>query len=122
MATRPKGFPHLPALPVPLFACGHIYLCRSREEWVAAHKALGSEAQMLDRMGAANTFHGNGAPDIYLLGVFADAPDVLAHEAAHLVFDICGRVGVRVAAGEANETFCYLLGAVVAFAAAELGG
>ena len=72
---------------------------------------------MFDRRGAANTFrHTGGGKDIYLLGVFDGRVSTLAHEAAHIVFDICRTVGVEIEAGRANETFCYLLDAIVSFA------
>lgn len=112
----PGKFPKLPKMAVPLFSPGTIFLCQTREEWIAAHRALGSTASMLERRGAANTFRGQGVPDIYLLGVFDGAPATAAHEAAHLVFDICAQAGVKVVPGEANETFCHLLDAVVEFA------
>lgn len=116
-------FNQLPSFEVPLFQCGLVYLCLSREDWENAHSEMSSNAQMLDRQGAANTFRNlNGGHDIYLLGVFDGNPSTLAHEAAHIVFDICGSVGVDVVIGEANETFCYLLEAIVEFAMKKIKG
>ncbi len=111
----------LPKLEVPLFQSGLVYVCRTPEEWAAAHEGLGAERYMTDRRGAANTFrHLSGGQDIHLLGIFDGSPSTLAHEAAHIVFDICHSVGVEVKGGRANETFCYLLDAIVAFAAQKL--
>lgn len=107
----------LPKIAIPLFDCGTVYLCRTRNEWQQAHRSLGAEAQLLDRCGSANTFRSlTGDRDIYLLGIFDNNVATLAHESAHLVFDICETVGVDVERGRANETFCHLLDTIVAFA------
>lgn len=112
-----KSLKHLPRLDIPLFNSGCLYLCLNSEGWRECHLELGVEPQMLDRRGAANTFrHTGGGKDIYLLGVFDGKASTLAHEAAHIVFDICRSVGVEVEPGKANETFCYLLDAIVSFA------
>lgn len=111
----------LPNLEVPLFRSGLVYICRTTDEWVTAHEALGAEPLMMERRGAANTFRSiSGGQDIHLLGVFDASPSSLAHEAAHIVFDICHSAGIEVEAGKANETFCYLLDAIVEFAIQEL--
>ncbi|EFF2366490.1 hypothetical protein F9L31_19480 [Escherichia coli] len=39
----------------------------------------------------------------------------IAHECAHMAFDICSRVGVDVEPGRANETYCYLMSRLVEF-------
>lgn len=105
-----------PMMPVPLFESGKIYFCSTRGKWKEAHEALGAVAKMLDRRGAANTFRAtDGSPDIYLLGVFDHSVATLAHESAHLVFDICEAVGIDVERGRANETFCHLLDKIVEF-------
>ena len=110
-----------PKLEVPLFQSGFVYVCRTREEWLIAHEQLDAEATMTDRRGAANTFrHLSGGQDIHLLGVFDGSASTLAHEAAHIVFDICHTVGIEINSGGANETFCYLLDAIVAFASQNL--
>ena len=112
-----KLLTRLPSLDIPLFNSGRLYLCLNAEDWKECHSELGAEPQMLDRCGVANTFrHTSGGKDIYLLGVFDGRVSTLAHEAAHIVFDICRSVGVEVEAGKANETFCYLLDAIVSFA------
>ncbi|WP_133141452.1 hypothetical protein [Moraxella caviae] len=82
-----------------------------------AHEVLSSSATLLDRVGGANTFrHTKGGLDIYLLGVFDNKVSTIAHEAAHIAFDICHTVGIEVSTGRANETFCYLLDFLVGFA------
>ncbi len=107
----------LPKLEVPLFRSGAVYICRTVEQWTQAHEALGAEPKMMGRAGAANTFrHLSGGQDVYLLGIFDGRSSTLAHEAAHIVFDICHSVGVEVEGGKANEPFCYLLDAIVGFA------
>lgn len=110
-------FDSLPCLEVPLFKSGNIYICVTLDEWEAAHNELGAEPKMLGRSGAANTFRElNGGQDIYLIGAFDGKPSTLAHEVAHIVFDICHFVGIEVESGKANETFCYLLDTIVEFA------
>lgn len=100
---------------IPLFECGDIYLCRTRQEWIKAHESLGATADLLDRKGAANTFRSNQG-DIYILGWFDGSFATLAQEAAHLAFDICASVGVEVSAGRSNETYCYLLDWIIRLA------
>lgn len=110
------GFPELPGIPVPLFDSADVYFCFSREDWENAHNSLGSNSACQDRRGAANTFRSlNRQRDIHLVGVFDGRCSTLAHECAHIIFDICDHAGVRVVTGEANETFCYLLDALFAF-------
>lgn len=107
----------LPQFKLPLFSGHSVYLCVNKEEWEAAHLSLGVEAKMLDRKGTANSFQSlSGQDDVHLLGVFDGKTSTLAHEAAHIVFDICHLIGVDVQAGKANETFCYLLDHIMQFA------
>lgn len=101
---------------IPLFESGRVYLCATRKDWVRSHEALGARADMTDRRGGANTFKSaDGGLDIHLLGVFDQSAATLAHESAHLVFDICDAVGIEVQSGKANEAFCYLLDKIVEF-------
>jgi hypothetical protein len=84
--------------------------------WEHAHTALGSVACCQGRKGAANTFRFlRVSRDVHLIGVFDGLYSTLAHEFAHIAFDICQDAGVRVVPGETNETFCYLLDALFAF-------
>lgn len=102
---------------IPLFKSGKVYLCKTQQEWIDAHRALNAEVKLLDRVGASNSFkHLDGGMDIHLLGWFDQKPSTLAHESAHLIFDICHEIGIRVESGQANETFCYLLDSLVEFA------
>ena len=117
LGGKVKFLAQLPSLDIPLFSSGRLHLCLNIKDWKECHSELGAEPQMLDRCGAANTFrHISGGRDVYLLGVFDGRVSTLAHEAAHIVFDICRSVGVEVEAGKANETFCYLLDVIVSFA------
>lgn len=69
----------------------------------------------------ANTFNGashtmsseNGV--LHVIGVFNGKLSTIAHECAHMAFDICSRVGVDVEPGRANETYCYLMSRLVEF-------
>lgn len=111
------NFPSLPKYHVPLFEGRYVYLCLTKDDWINAHQYVGATAKNLDRRGAANSFHSlSGDEDIHLLGVFDGQTSTLAHEAAHLVFDICHLVGVEVEVGRSNETFCYLLDSIIRFA------
>lgn len=107
----------LPLFDVPLFENSRIYLCRNKTQWQEAHQYLGATADKLDRKGATNTFQSlSGKKDVHLLGVFDGTMSTLAHEAAHITFDICHLAGVEVETGKANETFCYLLDSIMRFA------
>lgn len=116
-------FERLPRLEIPLFQCGFIYLCQNHQDWELAHEEMGSPAALMDRRGGSNAFRNlSGGQDIYILGIFDGSAATAAHEAAHIVFDICHSVGVSVECGKANETFCYLLDAIVEFAYQKLKG
>lgn len=107
----------LPKFDVPLFDNSYVLLCRNIEEWTLAHQHFGAKADKLDRCGAANTFRSlSGEKDVHLLAVFDRRFSTLAHESAHIVFDICHLAGVDVEAGKSNETFCYLLDKLFQFA------
>lgn len=107
----------LPRMNVPLFDNSYILLCRNTNEWISAHQYFGAKADKLDRRGAANTFRSlSGEKDVHLLAVFDQRLSTLAHESAHIVFDICHLSGVDVEVGKSNETFCYLLDKVFQFA------
>lgn len=107
---------HLPHTTIPLFNSGILYICRTPKEWIDAHNQLNAEPNLLDRVGGANTFKNTqGGLDIHLIGVFDNKPSTIAHEVAHIVFDICHTVGIEVQTGQANETFCYLLDCLVDF-------
>lgn len=119
MDCESNGIGTLPYIEVPLFQSGLVYLCQTPDQWEKAHEELGATATMIQRRGAANTFRSlTGGKDIHLLGVFDGTAATLAHEAAHIVFDVCHSVGINVEPGMANETFCYLLDTLVEFGAA----
>lgn len=106
----------LPSMKIPLFESGIVYFINNKEDWADVHKELNTTPTMRGEVGQANTFVSNNSqPDIHLLGVFDESVSTLAHESAHLAFDVCDSVGVEVEAGKANETFCYLLDSIVAF-------
>lgn len=52
---------------------------------------------------------------LHVIGVFNGKLSTIAHECAHMAFDICSRVGVDVESGRANETYCYLMSRLVEF-------
>ncbi|RQQ54288.1 hypothetical protein [Burkholderia stagnalis] len=106
MAKRkPQGI-----FPAPLFG-GDVIVCRDLDEWRAACEFFDVED---DAEGfAGRTFqirNTDTGKRVYLIGVFDRSVATLTHELAHAVFFLAGHVGVDVAAGETNETFCYLLG------------
>ncbi|OOF53893.1 hypothetical protein BKK55_10865 [Rodentibacter genomosp. 2] len=107
----------LPKMRVPLFNCGTIYFCQSKQEWEACFAAF----NVVDRdnrpvSGSATTLVNHTTGDTaYLLGVFNNDVSTAAHEAAHVAFYICRDVGVTVSAEDSNETFCYLVSNIMEF-------
>ena len=104
-------WPKLPRFFVPLFHCANVYLCRSKEEWQQAEKALGvSLADVSTFNGMCRQFvNDETGENLYLVGVFDNNAATLVHECAHATFYCCNDVGVTVDTGSANETYCYLL-------------
>lgn len=107
---KPK-WPKLPRYLIPLFECAHVYLCRSREEWSQACAVLGIGPGSIEMLSGATVPVRNieTGENLYLLGVFNGDIATLAHESAHIAFYVCGDAGVPTPAGEANESYCYLL-------------
>lgn len=104
-------WPKLPRFFVPLFHCANVYLCRSKEEWQQAEKALGvSLADVRMFNGACRHFFDDvTGENVYLIGVFDNSVSTLVHECAHVSFYVCSDVGVTTKPEDANETYCYLL-------------
>ncbi|MCN9006739.1 hypothetical protein MLP03_02570 [Escherichia coli] len=105
---------NVPKMLVPLFESGTIVLCRDFPEWQRLHQKLGVDVHDSDANGASHTMSSeNGV--LHVIGVFNGKLSTIAHECAHMAFDICSRVGVDVEPGRANETYCYLMSRLVEF-------
>lgn len=104
-------WPKLPSYLIPLFNSAHIYLCRSKEEWVQAHLVIGVEHSGLEfSNGLCRHFNNEKTGEnIYLIGVFDNSLATLVHECAHATFYCCSDVGVTTNPADSNETYCYLL-------------
>lgn len=99
---------NVPKMLVPLFESGTIVFCRDFPEWQRLHQKLGVDVHDSDANGASHTMSSeNGV--LHVIGVFNGKLSTIAHECAHMAFDICSRVGVDVEPGRANETYCYLM-------------
>lgn len=106
----------LPKMRVPLFECGDIYFCKTKEEWEKVFQFLNLQSDISPEVvGLATSFKSNAGHRVYLIGVFDQSISTLAHESAHIAFDICHDVGVNVLPENANEIFCYLLTRLVEF-------
>ncbi|HHU7963203.1 TPA: hypothetical protein ACUKG2_004772, partial [Escherichia coli] len=82
--------------------------------WQRLHQKLGVDVHDSDANGASHTMSSeNGV--LHVIGVFNGKLSTIAHECAHMAFDICSRVGVDVEPGRANETYCYLMSRLVEF-------
>ncbi len=81
-----------------------IVFCFSLEDWRTEKRRYGIESDD-EFNGICAVVHGS----LYVIAVLDGSVCTLAHEIAHAVFFILGYVGVDTDAGEANETFCYLL-------------
>ena len=105
---------NVPKMLVPLFESGTIVFCRDFPEWQRLHQKLGVDVHDSDANGASHTMSSeNGV--LHVIGVFNGKLSTIAHECAHMAFDICSRVGVDVEPGRANETYCYLMSRLVEF-------
>ncbi|MDE9528072.1 hypothetical protein [Xenorhabdus bovienii] len=106
-----KGYPFMR---VPLFESGYIVFCHSWRQWEALHAHLDVYSGEEGSNGMSRTVSSESGV-LHIIGVFNDKNSTLAHECAHVAFDICHRVGVNVSTGEANETFCYLISRLIEF-------
>lgn len=115
------SWPKLPSMKVPLFDNGTVYLCRNFDEWKSAHAAAGLEVDddLQYSSGLCRYIHHAGKRR-FLVCINSGEFSTLAHELAHVAFDVCGLAGVPCEEGKGNETFCYLLGAMMGNFAGEL--
>lgn len=111
MISTLKDFPHIE---VPLFCCGEIVFCNGWQMWSAIHDLLDADPGSELCNGASRTFSSNEGV-LHIIGLFNGENSTLAHECAHMAFDICSRVGVDIEQGGANETFCHLVSRLVHF-------
>lgn len=105
----------LPKMKVPLFETGEVVFCADINEWLNLHNRLGVDAGGELTNGASRTLHNDATVRLHIIGVFNGKESTLAHECAHIAFDICSCAGVTVQPGEANETYCYLISRLVDF-------
>lgn len=103
---------------VPLFECGRIIVCFTRKSFAKQYRKYHDEDIDDDVLngssGLFKEFHNTDTGDNrYIIGVFNNQYGTLCHEAAHATFAILDAVGVPAEPGEANETFCYMLGYIV---------
>lgn len=108
------AWPRLPSMKVPLFDNGTVYLCRDFEEWSAVHAAAGLAVDDDHRHSSGlcrYIYHRTKRR--YVVCINSGKASTLAHELAHISFEICNLAGVPCREGEGNETFCYLLGALM---------
>jgi hypothetical protein len=104
-------WPKLPSYLVPLFQCATIYLCRSKQEYIDAMKAIGCSADGISlNNGLCRHFvNDSSSENFYIVGVFDGKLSTLVHECAHATFFCCSDAGVDIDASKANETYCYIL-------------
>lgn len=105
----------LPKMTVPLFESGTIVFCSDFSEWHSLHGKLGIDTEDTGSNGLSHTLSSDKGT-LHIIAVFNGKLSTLAHECAHMAFDICNRVGVEVEPGRANETYCYLISRLVEFA------
>ncbi|MCS3430040.1 hypothetical protein [Klebsiella sp. BIGb0407] len=102
-----------PTFSVPLFNCSDVILFLDRDDAVKYLRRMGRDFDLSGMNGFAYTHHRDGKTPIMMMGVFLHEPQILAHEACHIAFDICQLVGVPTPNDQINETFCYLVQRIV---------
>lgn len=103
---------------VPLFDCATIYFCQSAEEVEDFCKQADAAPIDLAGINGLSTRYINTKTGerMILIAVLNGEIPTLAHEASHAVFSLCEMIGVDVEVGKSNETFCYLVSAIMKFA------
>lgn len=104
---------------VPLFECGEVVFCQNWHEWEILHRRLGVDGGMQFGNGASRSLSSQKGT-LFIIGVFNNELSTLAHECAHIAFDICNRAGVVAEPGRANETFCHLVSRLVSFGVSKM--
>ena len=104
---------------VPLFECGEVIFCQSWNDWSELHDRINVDGGEHTGNGASHTVS-SVKGTLFIIGVFNGSWSTLAHECAHIAFDVCKKVGVTVEPGLPNETFCYLISRLVAFCESEM--
>lgn len=110
-----KKIAKTPSLRIPLFDIGIVYFCKNKNSWNQVMTRLGLEELACDGIrGVSRYIEMDGTGErIFIIGVFSGGVGTLAHECAHATFWICEAVGVSVSKDVSNETYCYLLDALV---------
>lgn len=111
MARRSKApakWLEIPVFPIPIYG-GRLMLCCTREEWESVAWAYDGDPDTENCKGLAIRYL-NDEGRTYVIGIFDGAVDTFVHELAHTAFHLLGDVGIPVEAGEANESFTYLIG------------
>ncbi len=104
------AWPLIPAMNIPLFDNGLVYLCRDFEDWKVVHAAAGLTAEEDHRLssgGCRNIYHRNKRR--FVVCVNSGKASTLAN----ICSEICSMVGMPCRESEGYERFCYLLGSLM---------
>ncbi len=97
---------------IPLFDVGRIALFNDRKKMTRYLLSIGHDLDLSHSDGICvyETYQTNG---VFVLGVFDNRPDTVAHEAFHVALRICSAVNVPVYLDASNETTASMIGFVV---------
>lgn len=91
---------------------GRLFFVKTVKEYESAHKKLFKEPDVLICAQAGRFSGGNGKDGMWTYLVFANKPETITHELAHVVLHVFERCGINPI--EANgEPFCYMLSQLV---------
>jgi len=91
---------------------GRLFYVKTVKEYERAHKNIFKEPDVLTCAQAGRFSGGNGKDGIWTYLVYANKPETIAHEMAHVVLHVFDRCGINPI--EANgEPFCYMLGQLI---------
>jgi len=91
---------------------GRVFYANSRSDYEKAHKRIFRTPDVLTCAHQGRFTGGEGRDGVWTYLVWAETPNYIAHEMAHVVFHVFERCGINPADSH-GEAFCYLLGQLI---------
>lgn len=87
---------------------GRLFLAESKDDYEKAHDELFAEPDVLTCSMKGRYGGGAGHDGVWTYLVYAETPDIMAHEFCHVLFHVWERCGMNPS-DSGGEQFCYML-------------